>query len=69
MYKLCKKWEPDIKSISGNNETCIQEGSKCVKNHTEKHLESVSHKKAADCEKKIHRQQKKANSDDKKIQW
>ena len=50
---LCKKWESSIKSINGNNETWVREGSKCVeKNTLKKHLESASHKKAADCEKR-----------------
>ena len=51
--KRCKKWESRIKSISGNNDTWVREGSKYVeKKHTKKHLKSVSHKKAADCEKR-----------------
>ena len=28
--KLCKKWESRIKSINGNSDTCVCEGSKCV---------------------------------------
>ena len=28
--KLCKKWESRIKSIKGNSDTCVREGSKCV---------------------------------------
>ena len=45
--------ESSIKSINGNNETWVQKGSKGVeKNTLKKHLECVSNKKAADCEKR-----------------
>ena len=51
--KFCKKWKSRIKSMNGNNDTWVREGLKCVeKSRLKKHLESASHKKAADCEKR-----------------
>ena len=50
-YKLCMKWESCIKSINSSNDTGSRRFKMCRKKHTKKHLESASHKKAADCMK------------------
>ena len=43
--KLCKNWESCIKSINGNNDTWVREGSKYVEKNTLKNILKVFHKR------------------------